>query len=557
MWSASTIVSTSKNSRRRRTTQRNAKYASTTREEKKGGKGRRQSTCVSTPSTLCSHENESLCIPFSHHTIASPRLLPPPPSQPPPSPSSVRQRLVASVHFVDLPTEILVHVINVIDNSSSSAAGAPHVAICSTLSSLCIPNVQCCNTFERQWRTMVQYRSVCKSTRVAAEMWLRSVVCAHFNKFAWASRTRSALSSILSAAHLLTSVRSVSFYGWGSVVDDESITSFVKSICVKNSPCRQGRGNVHLNVVTDNSRTTTEELSTSYSPNLLTWASLSSRTLDEHEFSLLRDLDVSTYNVTNQGVQTIASLCPHLISLCLRDTMVNDNGLEAIASSCADLEHISVNYCDWLGGRGLVSIAHKCTRLKSVRAGMLTESIAVGIVEHCGHRLQYLEFHTFALGLRDSGVEKIATQCPQLRTLIIHTRGMACTTDAAVYSIARHCPLLHTAVLDFDPMSDDAIEALARGCPNLEYLRIVEIKAHYLTNASICAIVRTCRRLVTLDVRYCVLLTDVSMNAIAHHSTSNLKHVFLPSTITDDAIELVKRTCPHLRKIRRHSITRA
>jgi hypothetical protein len=193
-------------------------------------------------------------------------------------------------------------------------------------------------------------------------------------------------------------------------------------------------------------------------------------------------------------------------------------------------------------------------RLQSVRAGMLTEAVAIGVASLCGARLHHLEFHTYALGMCDAGVERIVAQCPQLRTLIIFTRGMACTSAAAVCSVARHCPLLRTVVLDLDPMTDDAIDALARSCPQLAYVCLVEVESHYLTDASVQVLVRQCRTLTTLDVRRCALLTDASTVAIARYGSPCLTHVYFPSHISADAIDAVRRVRPHLCMIGRNVI---
>ena len=532
-------------------------------------------------------KNASKCAPSSHQSSARASARPtraslslPPRSRPPPPHLIIQPELhsqSASPNLADLPIEMLVHVLSVIDESPTTTDDA----VCRDSNERRHPWA-----FERQWRTMMLFRSVCTQTREAAKAWVRSVHVARFHEFAYESRTRGVLASILQSAHLFTSLREVSFYGWGHLVDDVAIKAFADGLCSAGKRCRQCetlskgrsrsgdaehrvdmRGDAHVLEPWESweSWEPWEQEVHTLRDLAATSCTLGAAAYDDggdddhhhHHHHALCKLNLSTCNVSDAGVEAVATRCPHLTFLALRATRVTDRGLEAIAHRCVELEHISVNYCEWFGGRGLVCIAQRCTRLESVRAGMLTESVVVGIAEHCGARLHRLEFHTYALGMRDSGIEKVVSRCPNLRTLIIYTRGMACTSDDALFSIANHCPLLHTIVLDFDSMSDHAIDALARGCPHLQYVCLVELESHQLTDASVDSLFRNCRRLATLDVRRCALLTDASAISIARHASSRVLRIYLPSHISNDAVDAVRRACPHLIKIGRHSITRA
>jgi len=411
---------------------------------------------------------------------------------------------VHTLQLTSLPVEILAHVICVLDASTSDDT-TPEDCYNRDMWDV-RRQLRRLRTFERQWRTTTALRSTCTCTHAAVRVWMRTVRYAPFHEFTDNSQKRCklTLAAIVASAHLFVNLHSVSFRGWN--IDDFEITKFVEAL---------GRG-AHCKFKDAN--------------------------------PLLRHLDVSQTNVGDAGLWAIATNCPHLVSLDVSCTKITDLGLECVAIAvprvCVELEHLSVSTA--ASGIGLACLARNCARLVSVRAGTLTESIAVDLVESCERRLTHLEFGTLQpSGMSDATMKQVASTCPHLHSLKIFAYGcLPRTNDAAIISISRHCSLLHTVRLDCDSSTDVGICALARGCPNLEDVCLVETWSHNLTDASVEALVRACRKLRVLNVHTLALLTDTSVVALV--ACDCLTHVFLPNNVSEHAVESLRRTKPQL-----------
>lgn len=154
--------------------------------------------------------------------------------------------------------------------------------------------------------------------------------------------------------------------------------------------------------------------------------------------------------------------------------------------------------------------------------------------------------------------------CPHLRTLIEQCTPLA--ADAAV--ALGQCHDLEQLVLDRG-VTDEALTAIAHGCPRLQVLRISHYSyydgLHAITDQSVVALSEHCGLLHTLSLQNCMLLTDAALCALAtgcplletisldncdnitgaglvalHHGSANLRKITISSYATRAIIQQQK-----------------
>ncbi|OQR96938.1 hypothetical protein ACHHYP_12954 [Achlya hypogyna] len=191
---------------------------------------------------------------------------------------------------------------------------------------------------------------------------------------------------------------------------------------------------------------------------------------------------------------------------------INNEGLEAIASACTDLQQLNL--------QGLSHISDAGCRNASFYGRPDIGDETMTILSKLCRRLSFLDV-TGSPRVTTHGAMLVASTCHSLLELYV---GDTPIEDAAVVAIARHCPLLQTLHLSKCALlTDKAVEAIAS---NLFQLRRL-ILAHciHLTNQSLVALAATAMNLYTLDL------------------TGN-------ANITDDGLMALCRGCDRLRDVR-------
>jgi hypothetical protein len=151
----------------------------------------------------------------------------------------------------------------------------------------------------------------------------------------------------------------------------------------------------------------------------------------------------SRYDLTNEGLQTAAALCPHLESVDLSACrQLTDATLIALGRHCRSLREMDISFTQ-VTTTGLRAIAADCPLLEALSAG------------HCD------------VG---SSIEAVARSCPRLRVLdLTHVEVPA----EAVLALAECCPLLDEVIVcGCWGVGDVEVTALVRGCPELTRLDI-------------------------------------------------------------------------------------
>eukprot|EP00899_Mesostigma_viride_P003925 jgi/Mesvir1/13533/Mv16414-RA.1 len=268
----------------------------------------------------------------------------------------------------------------------------------------------------------------------------------------------------------------------------------------------------------------------------------------------LRELDLegcceSTAVVTSDRISTLARNLPNLRRLNLTNcTLVTDISMKALARHCPQLRHVQLRRT-WVTDVGVVAIVQGCRRLLSLDVTSLnvTNDGMQAIARNCRHLSRLKVSWTM---VTFAGLCAVLRSCPRLRSLecvngkIGDAMGAGALipelspslpssaspngqwelrhlnldffdglSDTALEAVLRHCPDLRTLVLSRNPGVRDA-SMIAQHCPQLRHLDLAETG---VTGAGISDVARCCDQLRQLDVGCCEGVTGESIEAVATH----------------------------------------
>lgn len=170
-------------------------------------------------------------------------------------------------------------------------------------------------------------------------------------------------------------------------------------------------------------------------------------------------------------LQMIADRVTGMVEIHLERLQVSDLGLAAISNSL-DLEILHLVKTPECTNLGLVSVAERCKLLRKLhidgwKANRIGDEGLVAIAKSCSN-LQELVL----IGVNPTKVslEMLASNCLNLERLALC--GSDTVGDAEISCIAGKCIALKKLCIKSCPVSDNGLEALASGCPNLVKVKV-------------------------------------------------------------------------------------
>ncbi|PPD95141.1 hypothetical protein GOBAR_DD07830 [Gossypium barbadense] len=251
---------------------------------------------------------------------------------------------------------------------------------------------------------------------------------------------------------------------------------------------------------------------------------------------------------------------------------LTDSGLTAVADGFAKLEKLSLIWCSNVTSFGVMSLAQKCSLLKSLDLqGCYVGDQGLAVVGQCCKQLEDLNLR-FCESLTDSGLVTLATECGKsLKSLGV--AACARITDKSLEAVGSHCKNLETLSLDSEFISNKGILAIAQGCPLLKVLKLqcinvtdralmavgasclsLEMLALYsfqqFTDEGLRSIGKGCKKLKNLTLSDCNFLGDRGLEAIATGCTE-LTHLEVNGchNIGTIGLESVGKSCPRLTEL--------
>ncbi|XP_021714371.1 F-box protein SKIP2-like [Chenopodium quinoa] len=181
--------------------------------------------------------------------------------------------------------------------------------------------------------------------------------------------------------------------------------------------------------------------------------------------------DKSNYNYNYSNNSSDNSNFNGLVEIHLERIQVTDFGLSAL-SNCASLEILHLVKTPECTNIGIISVAERCKLLRKVHIdGWRTNKIGdEGLIVLGKNCVNLQELVLIGINPTNTSLEVIASNCRNLERLALcssETIG-----DAEMVCIATKCSALKKFCIKSCPISDNGLEALAWGCPNLVKIKV-------------------------------------------------------------------------------------
>ncbi|XP_038720382.1 F-box protein At3g58530 [Tripterygium wilfordii] len=223
---------------------------------------------------------------------------------------------------------------------------------------------------------------------------------------------------------------------------------------------------------------------------------------------------------------------------------IEDTHLERLKEKCLDslqnLESLNLNGCQKISDKGIETITGACPKLKVFSIYWNVRVTDIGIqylVKNCRHVVD-LNL-SGCKHISDKSLQLFADNYPELEFLDL-TRCIK-LTDGGLKQILSKCSFLQS--LNLYALSSFTDEAYAK-ISLLSHLRFLDLcGAQNISDESLSCIAK-CKKLVSLNLTWCVQITDAGVMAIAQDCTSlEFLSLFGIVGVTDKCLEVLSRFC--------------
>jgi hypothetical protein len=215
--------------------------------------------------------------------------------------------------------------------------------------------------------------------------------------------------------------------------------------------------------------------------------------------------------LSQEAVAMLICSMPSLRCIDMTKCAVHDEAqlVQLCASNCPQLEEIRFAFCS-IASPAMVELATKCTGLKVVRALYYSRShhrdpqkqaadLSPEFIAHCPNLTKL-----YVGVISEAAIRKIAECCPLLT--VLHCSCDRETPNDALEALARGCPLIRKLVLlMFEALDARVIYPLA----NLEELTV--LSSTTMDNGGVKNIVRCCPNLKVVKMVDCLSVTEESV----------------------------------------------
>jgi hypothetical protein len=252
--------------------------------------------------------------------------------------------------------------------------------------------------------------------------------------------------------------------------------------------------------------------------------------------------------VADTHLVTLAMHCPRLTHVIMVSTNLSDVGVMTLAEQCPQLKMLDISRCEELSDASVLACVKHCRRIADVSfrwCKLMTDSVVVALATGCPH-LTSICFDR--CGLTDDALLGLAlhsSACPLLtRVKFSENDGV---TNVGICALAKSYGQLATVDFSFCDVSNEAVLALASGCPRLSRVDLAGCEA--LTNEAVIALVERCTELVHISFRDCDGITSDALIALAVLVPKNcpkLALIYVPHFIPNDSLVMLMRLVPQL-----------
>lgn len=265
-------------------------------------------------------------------------------------------------------------------------------------------------------------------------------------------------------------------------------------------------------------------------------------------------------SIGDEGLVEIANGCPRLEKLDLSHCpSVTDKALFAIAKSCPSLSAISLEGCQNVGNVGLQAIGQFCHNLKSVTikdCPLVADQGIASLMSASSYTLTKLKLQ--GLNITDVSLAVVGHYGKVVTDLVLSNLQNVNEKGFWVMGNAQGLQHLKSITVSSCRVTDVAIEAVGKGCPNLK--QFVLKKCAFLSDNGLVSFAKAARALESLTLEECHRITQIGffglllncgpkLKALAMSSCFGFKDMILGFPIPSSSTPLrsvTVRNCPGL-----------
>ncbi|XVE96168.1 hypothetical protein REPUB_Repub02eG0198400 [Reevesia pubescens] len=260
-------------------------------------------------------------------------------------------------------------------------------------------------------------------------------------------------------------------------------------------------------------------------------------------------LAIDLREMNNAGHRLIATLSLprylHVKQISLEFAQdIEDDHLEVLKTKCSDslqgLESLNLNGCQKISDKGIETITSYCPKLKVFSIYWNVRATDIG-VKHLVKNCKYIVDLNLSgcKNLSDKSLQLVADNYQELESLNL-TRCVK-MTDSGLQKVLLKCSFLRSLNLyALSSFTDEAYKKISILC-HLKFLDLCG--AQNLSDEGLSCIAK-CKKLVSLNLTWCVCVTDVGIIAIAEGCTSlEFLSLFGIVGVTDKCLEVLSKFC--------------
>ena len=228
--------------------------------------------------------------------------------------------------------------------------------------------------------------------------------------------------------------------------------------------------------------------------------------------------------VTNIGIEKLTKHCPAVTSLDLSSVWeITDGGLFSIGRGCADfLVSINLSNCRKVSDEGIIAILENAQLLQFINVDYCKKLSSKSLKHPRWGSISEMSIQR-CTGIRDEGflnwVEEQKGDKEHFDMEECNLSDCSFLTTKSLKSIAELCPNLKYLNLSFCcSMNEDFAEFLSQGCPFIHTLDI-SFCGMSVTDKSVTTLAQGLPNLKNLNLKGCVLLTNLAVENLAIHAT--------------------------------------
>ncbi|KAJ4839322.1 hypothetical protein Tsubulata_018136 [Turnera subulata] len=269
---------------------------------------------------------------------------------------------------------------------------------------------------------------------------------------------------------------------------------------------------------------------------------------------LLEKLDLShCSSITDKSLVAIANNCPNLTDLVLESCpRIGNEGLIAVGQRCPNLKSVSIKNCPAIGDQGIAGLVSSATFVlsKVKLQGLNITDVSLAVIGHYGKAVTDLVLTSLPnVSERGFWVMGNGQGLQKLKSLTV--TSCLGVTDNGLEAVARGCPNLKQFCLRKSAfLSDNGLVSFAKAAGSLESLQLEE--CHRITQFGFFGSLLNCgAKLKAVSLVNCFGFKDLNMDMAKPSLCQSLQSLTIRNCpgFGDSSLSLLGKLCPQLQNV--------